>query len=108
MTVSTSRKKLSRKVTVSIREKNLSAIAGMKDSFKNTLFVQLDRKRNFSRQEFLKKFKKWFLLARKSVSITRNEVFVEKYVITLQKFFWQGNQRKLFPLTGKSFKIGSP
>ena len=80
MTVSASRKKLSSKVTVSIREKNPSPIAGMKDSFKNTF--PLDRKRSFPRQESLKK---WFVLARKSVSTTRNEAFVEKYVSTIRK-----------------------
>ena len=110
MTVSASRKKLSSKVTVSIREKNPSPIAGMKDSFKNTF--PRDRKRSFPRQEFLKKYKKWFVLARKSVSITRNEAFVEKYVSTMRKncFFWQENQRKWFPLAGKcfSFKIDFP
>ena len=42
MTVSASRKKLSSKVTVSIREKNPSPIARMKDSFKDTF--PLDRK----------------------------------------------------------------
>ena len=36
MAISTGRKKLSNKVTVSIRERNPSPIAGMKDSFKNT------------------------------------------------------------------------
>ena len=45
MTVSTSRKKLSSKVTVSIREKNPSPIVEMKDSFKNTF--SLDRKKAF-------------------------------------------------------------
>ena len=106
MTVSASRKKLSSKVTVSIREKNPSPIAGMKDSFKNTF--PRDRKRSFPRQEFLKKQKKWFVLARKSVSITRNEAFVEKCFSTIRKncFFWQEIQRKWFRLAGikDSFK----
>ena len=110
MTVSASRKKLSSKVTVSIREKNPSPIAGMKDSFKNTF--PLGRKKSFPRQASLKKYKQWFALARKSVSATRNEAFVEKYVFTIQKncFFWQENQRKWFPLVGKcfSFEICSP
>ena len=109
ITVCASRKKLSSKVTVFIREKNPSPIAGMKNSFKNTF--PLDRKRSFPRQELLKKCKKWFVLARKSVSITRNEAFVEIYVPTIRKncFFWQKN-RKWFPLAGKYFsvKIDSP
>ena len=46
VTVSTSRKKLSSKVTVFIREKYPSPMAGMKDSFKNTF--PLDRKKAFS------------------------------------------------------------
>ena len=50
--VSASRKKLSSKVTVSIREKTPSPIAGMKDSFKNK--IPLDKK-SFLRLEFLKK-----------------------------------------------------
>ena len=45
MTVSARRKKLSSKVTVSIRQKNPSPIAGMKDSFKYTF--PLDRKMFF-------------------------------------------------------------
>ena len=59
-----------------------------------------------------KTYKKWFLLDRKSISTTQNEAFVEKYISTIHKicFFWQENQRKLFPLAGKyfSFKITSP
>ena len=43
VTVSASRKKLSSKVTVSIREKNPSTAARMKDSFKNKF--PLDRKK---------------------------------------------------------------
>ena len=44
----------------------------------------------------------WFVLARKSVSTTGNEVFVEKYVSTIQKncFFWQ-KKGTWFPLAGK-------
>ena len=42
VTVFASRRKLSSKVTVSIREKNPSPIARMKDTFKNTF--PLDRK----------------------------------------------------------------
>ena len=110
MTVSTSRKKLSSKVTVSIREKTPSPIAEMKDTFENTF--PLDRKKSLPQQESLKKYKKWFVLARKFVSTTRNEALIEKYVSTIQKncFFWQENERKRFPLARKCFyfKIGSP
>ena len=42
MTFSTSRKKLSSKLTDSIRDKNLSPITGMKDSFKDAF--PLERK----------------------------------------------------------------
>ena len=109
MTVSASRKKLSSKVTVFIREKNPSPISGMKDSFKDAF--PLDRKKSFPRQGSMKKYKKWFVLARKSVSTTRNEAFVGKYVSTIRKncFFWKENQRKWFPLVAKffSFKIAS-
>ena len=59
VTVSASRKKLSSKVTVFIREKYLSPIAGMKDSFKNKFL--LDRKKAFSGRR--KIYKKWFALA---------------------------------------------
>ena len=56
--------------------------------------------------------KKGFPPARKSVSTTRNEAFVGKYVSTIHKicFFWHENQRKWFPLPGKclSFNIGFP
>ena len=45
MTVSASRRNLSSKVTISIKEKNPSPIAGIMDSFKNTF--QLDRKEAF-------------------------------------------------------------
>ena len=75
MVVSASRKKLSSKLPVSIRGKNSFPIARMKDSFKKTF---LDRKRSFLWKEFLNKCKKWLGLARKSVSITRNEAFVVK------------------------------
>ena len=113
ITVSASRKKLSSKVTVSIREKNPSPIAGMKDSFKITF--PLDRKKSCPRQESLKKYQKWFVIARKSVYTNRNEEFVEKYISTIRKncYFWQENKNKKkrkFPLAGKcfSFEIGSP
>ena len=106
MTVSTSRKKLSSKVTVSIREKTPSPIAEMKDTFENTF--PLDRKKSLPQQESLKKYKKWFVLARKSVSTTRNEAVLEKYISTIWKncFFWQESQRKWFPLAGKWFSYG--
>ena len=52
VTVSASRKELSSKVTVSIREKNSSPIAGKKDSFKNTFPV--DREKRFFQQGSLK------------------------------------------------------
>ena len=55
MAVSASRKNLSSKVTVSIREKNPSPIAGIKDSFKNTF--SLDRKKAFPRRSLWKKYK---------------------------------------------------
>ena len=39
-----------------------------------------------------------FELARKSVSTTWNEAFVEKYATTIDKFcfFWQENQKNSF------------
>ena len=91
ITVTASRKKLSSKVTFSIRQKHPSPIAGMKDSFKNTFL--LDRKKSFPRQESLKKYKKWFVIVRKSVYTSWNEAFVEKYISTVRKncFFWQEN-----------------
>ena len=48
----------------------------------------------------------WFVLARKSVSTTQNEVSVEKCVSTIRKicFFWQKN-RKWFPLAEKYFSV---
>ena len=50
----------------------------MKDSLKNSF--QLDGKKSL-----------WFVLARKPVSTTGNEAFVEKYISTIRKscFFWQ-------------------
>ena len=92
MTVTASRKRLSSKVTFSIRQKHPSPIAGMKDSFKNTFL--LDRKKSFPRLESLKKYKKWFVIVRKSVYTTRNEAFVEKYISTIRKncYFWQENK----------------
>ena len=111
MTVSASSKKFKvSKVTVSIREKNPSPIAGIKNSFKNTF--PLDRKKAFSGIVSEKTYKKWFVLARKSVSTTQNEIFVRKYVSTIQKncVFRQKNQRKWFPLPGTffRFKVDSP
>ena len=110
MTVSTSIKRLSSKATISIREKIPSPIAGMKDSFK--IKLPLDRKKAFPAGVSEKIYKKWFVLARKYVSTTQDEAFVEKYVSLIPKscFFLQENQRKLFSLTGKcfSFKTGSP
>ena len=61
--VSSSRKKLSSKVTVSIREKTPSPIAGMKDSFKNK--IPLDKK-SFLRLEFLKKCIKMVCITQKT------------------------------------------
>ena len=49
MSVCTSRKKLSGKVTVSTRQKNPSPIAGMKDWFKNAF--PLDRKKSSLQEE---------------------------------------------------------
>ena len=73
-------------------------MAGVKDSLKK--YVSARRKKSL-----------WFVLARKFVSTTRNEVFIEKYVSTIMKkcFFWQKN-RKWFPPAGKyfCFKIDSP
>ena len=42
---------------------------------------------------------------KKSVSTTRNEAFVGKYVSTIRKlcFFGQENRRKWFPLAAKMF-----
>ena len=54
VTVFASRRKLSSKVTVSIREKNPSPIAGMKESLKNKF--PLNRKKSFLQQESLKKY----------------------------------------------------
>ena len=69
VTFSASRKKLSSKVTVSIREKNPSPTARMKDSFKNKF--PLDSKKRSRAGVSGKTYKKkWFVLARKSVSTT--------------------------------------
>ena len=87
-----SRKSLSNKVTWSTREKNLSPIAGMRSSFKNTF--PLDRKKSFPRQQFLKTYKKWFVQARKFVSTNLNEAFVEKYVSIIQKTASSGKKIK--------------
>ena len=105
MTVSVNRKKLSSKVMVSINEKNPSPTAGIKDSFRNTF--PLDRKRRLPRQESLKK---WFVLARKSVSATRNEAFVKKYASAIRRnyFFWQENEeRKIKTMVLSKSIIGS-
>ena len=57
----------------------------MKDSLKKDFFIR--RKKSL-----------WFALARKSVSTTRNEGFVEKYVSSIRKncFFWQKNPENGF------------
>ena len=47
----------------------------MKNSFKNTF--PLDGKKAFTGRGFKNSYKKWFALARKSVSTTRNEAFIE-------------------------------
>ena len=51
-------------------------------------------------------YKKWSVLAKKCVSITRNEAFVEKFVMPILT----RNQRNWFPLAGGcfSFIIRSP
>ena len=63
----------------------------MKDSFKNTF--SLDGKKAFTGRSLEKIYKKWFSLARKSVSTTWNKEFVEKYVPNRRKncFFLQEN-----------------
>ena len=53
--------------------------------------------KKFSIAEVSIKYKKWFVLARKSISTTRNEAFLEKY--------YTENQRKWFPLAGKCFLL---
>ena len=68
---------------VSIREKNSSPIAEMKDSFKNSF--PLDSKKALSGRSLWKKYKNWFVLARKYVPNLRNEAFVEKYVSMIPK-----------------------
>ena len=60
VTVSAGRKKLSSKVTVSIREKN-PPLAGFKDSFKNKF--SRDRKKLSLAESLRKYIKKWFVLA---------------------------------------------
>ena len=64
----------------------------MKDSFKN-MFPLDGKKLSMTGVSEKYIFKRWFAQARKSVSSTRNEAFVEKYVSTIQKicFFWQKN-----------------
>ena len=80
----------------------------MKDSFKNTF--PLDRKKlpPAAVSEII--YKKWFVLARKSVFTTRNKAFAEKYVSAIRKncFVWQENQRKWFPLAGRCFSFKIP
>ena len=98
MTVSTCRKKLSIKVTVSIIGKNPSPIATMKASFKTKF--PLDRKKAFSGRSLFKNiFKKWFLLARKSVSLLGMKHSL-KNVFAIRKnwFFLLENQGKWFSL----------
>ena len=52
----------------------------MKDLFKNAF--PIDGKKHSLAGVSEKIYKKWFVLARNSVSTTRNEAFVEKYVST--------------------------
>ena len=68
-----------------MREKYPSPIAGMKDLFKNKF--PLDRKKPFSSRSLWQNIQKWFVLTRKSVSTTRNEAFIEKYVSWTRKNF---------------------
>ena len=109
VTASAGSKKLSSKVTVSIREKSPLPVAGMKDSFKN--IFPLDKKWLYPPEVSEEIYKKWFVLARIPASTTHNETFVRKYVSMIQNncLFWQENQRAWFPLAGKCFpfKIGS-
>ena len=88
VTFSASRKELTSKVDGFHCRENFSLIAAKKDSLKNRF--PLDGKRL------------WVVLARKSVSTTHNEAFIEIYVSTIRKksFFWQKSQ-KWFPLAGK-------
>ena len=106
MTVSASRKKLSIKVTISIREKNANEGFIQK-------YVSTRQKINLSLAGVSEKiYKKWFGLARKSFFTIANEAFVENYVSTIHKicFYSQENQSKWFPLAGKCFyfKIDFP
>ena len=82
----------------------------MKDSFKITFL--LDGKKLSLAGVLEKYIRKCFVLAKKFVSTTRNEVFIEKYVSIKRKncSFWHENPRKWFPLAGKYFsdKIGFP
>ena len=55
----------------------------MKNSFKNTFL--LDGEKVFIGRGFKNVDKKWLVLARKSVSTTSNEAFVEKYVSTISR-----------------------
>ena len=80
-------------------------MAEMKDSFKNTF--TLDVKSAFNVKSLEKIYKKWFVLARASVSTTRIEAFIEKYASTIGRncFFRQENQRNWFPIAGKCFSF---
>ena len=71
-----SRKELSSKADGFQERENPFPVAGIKDLLKNTFPL------------YGKSL--WFVLARKSVSATRNEAFIEKYVPTMRKscFFW--------------------
>ena len=77
--------------TVTIKEKN-PPIAGMKDSFKNKF--ALDRKKTFSGRSLSKRYKRWFVLARKSVSTTRNEAFAENALPPYVKIASSGKKIK--------------
>ena len=72
----------------------------MKDSFKN-MFHQTEKKPSQAGVSE-KQYKKWFVLARKSVPTTWNEAFFKKY-IRKNCFSWHENRRKWFSLARKCF-----
>ena len=76
---------------VLIRKKYLSPIAGMKDSFKTKF--PLDRKKLSPEGASERIYKKWFVLARKCISTTQNDAFIEKYVSSMRKNASSGNKK---------------
>ena len=84
-------------------------LTGIQDSFKNTFPLDGKIKLAVSKNKASNGRKKWFPLARKSVSTSRNQLIFQKLVFPIENWFplagMENLFKKMFLLDGKTASI---